>query len=60
MGQLIELLFSPPPIPEGLLSGVTDAIVAAFRLAYYRGVLDGFFAGALLAMLLILPRRGGR
>ena len=61
MGNLIDLLFKPPPIPPielplpaRLVPGVRMTIAKAFELAYYRGVYDGFLAGV-LATLLFLP-----
>lgn len=60
MGHLINLLFSPPPMPEidlpiaaHLVPGVKILIKQAFELAYYRGVYDGFVGGILVALLLV-------
>lgn len=57
MKTLLLHFFSPPPMPEGLLFGGLSAIAKAFELAYQAGVRDGFFAGALLVLVLTSRRR---
>ena len=61
MRYLFELLFHPPvmptielPLPARLIPGVRTTLGAAFKLAYERGVFDGFVAGV-LATLLFIP-----
>lgn len=65
MRHLFDMLFTPPPMPPihlplaaRVLPGVKVAIGEAFKLAYHRGLFDGFVAGVLLALLLApLARR---
>lgn len=54
----LSWIFSPPEMPRIALpmhlekvSGIMTTITEAFRLAYYRGVLDGFLFGAVLVLL---------
>jgi hypothetical protein len=67
MGHLFDLFFTPPPmppielpLPAWLVPGVLEAIGAAFKLAYRRGVCDGLVAGVLLTLLIrpSIRRRG--
>jgi hypothetical protein len=60
MKYLFDLLFNPPPmppielpLPARVIPGVKTAIGVAFKLAYERGVFDGFIAGVLLTMLFV-------
>lgn len=62
MGFIIDLFYHPPPmppihlpLPARMVPGVMGAISAAFKLAYDRGLLDGFLLGAVVT--LILDRR---
>lgn len=56
----IKLLFNPPPMPEidlpmhlSKVPGIMTTLAKAYELVYYRGVFDGFIAGALLALIFV-------
>lgn len=60
MRYLFELIFNPPvmppielPFPARLIPGIRTTLVAAFKLAYERGVYDGFIAGVLTTLLFV-------
>lgn len=60
MGRLLSFLFNPPPMPPlelPLPARMIAAVSKAFELVYYRGVLDGVFAGAILALILMTAIR---
>lgn len=55
IGKLFEPPEMPPirlPLPARMVPAVKATIQQAFELAYHRGVLDGFFAGCLLVLVL--------
>lgn len=67
MMRLIELLFSPPPMPDlilplpaRLLPHVKLTIQKACELFYYRGCFDGFIFGVLVALLFMQSRKARR
>ena len=60
MGKLLDILFSPPPIPPielplpaRVVPGIKTTIAKAFVFAYERGVWDGFVAGVLVTLLFV-------
>ena len=60
MRFLFDFLFSPPPmppielpLPARLMPGIKVTIAAAFKLAYERGVYDGFIAGVLVTIMFV-------
>lgn len=64
MGWVMPMLgrfMSPPPmppvelpfLPPRMKAGVLAQIEAAFKLAYERGLLDGFILGVLFALLFV-------
>ncbi len=61
MQTIFNTLFSAPDFPADLLphrtpGAILQAVQEAFRLVYYRGVYDGFLAGAIV-VLVFLPTR---
>lgn len=65
MRHLFDLLFNPPamppielPVPARFIPGIRTSIAAGFKLAYERGVYDGFLAGVLVTLLFVPSLRG--
>lgn len=65
MRFLFDFLFNPPPLPPielplpaRMIPGIKTTITVAFKLAYERGVYDGFVAGVLATMMFIPSIRG--
>lgn len=61
MIRWIDFLFKPPDMPPidypfaaRLAPGFLESVENAFRLAYHRGVFDGFVAGVLLSLLMVV------
>lgn len=55
---LLSWIFTPPAMPRIALpmhlekvQGIMTTITEAFRLAYYRGVLDGFLFGTVVVLI---------
>lgn len=64
METLIERIFPAPvmppldlPMATRIVPAVKIAIAQAFKLAYYRGVMDGFLAGGMLVLAIVIAVR---
>lgn len=62
MGEILKLIFVPPPMPKFRIPRVyrminpsfKEDLGNAFNLVYFRGVYDGFIACSVVALLVIL------